>query len=96
VSVNGLDNVISVENVALEGTQTVKCCFNLTLTGQAGRHIEVRGRVDGGSSDRQETEAVKCVVLDDYLGDKLSNVDVIKIDIEGAEGLRVEGDVENN
>jgi hypothetical protein len=52
------------------------------------------GRPHGTNSDTPaglERETVKCVSLDNYLGGKLDKVDVIKMDIEGAEGLALKG-----
>ncbi len=92
VSVNGLGNVVSVANLALgdaEGELTL--AYDPYLSG--GGHLEI-GEAAGEAGDGARTlvrETVKVVTLDDYLGSELAKVDVIKMDIEGAEGLALKG-----
>jgi FkbM family methyltransferase len=88
VAVNGLGDVVSVENVALGDREG-----EVTLTYQpgwtGGANIGASAPPAAGSG--LESEAVRCVVLDSYLGHKLAKVDVIKMDIEGAEGIALKG-----
>ncbi|HEV2041386.1 MAG TPA: FkbM family methyltransferase [Casimicrobiaceae bacterium] len=92
VSVNGLGDIVSVANLALgDADGDVTLAFDRHWSG--GGHIEM-GRPHGTKSDMPtglERETVKCVSLDNYLGGKLDKVDVIKMDIEGAEGLALKG-----
>ncbi len=92
VSVNGLGHAISVANLALgdaEGELTL--AYDPQMSG--GGHLEI-GNAAGASPDNAgglERETVKVVTLDNYLGGKIAKVDVIKMDIEGAEGLALKG-----
>lgn len=92
VSVNGLDSVISVENLALGATEgDVLLQFDSQWSGganiSAGSTASPHCVPDGGL----QGETVRCVTLDGYLGEKLARVDVIKMDIEGAEGIALKG-----
>jgi FkbM family methyltransferase len=88
VSVNGLGEVVSVHNVALGDSEgEVRLTYNPGWSGGANISMtEVPGAESG-----LDSEAVRCVVLDSYLGDQLPRVDVIKMDIEGAEGIALKG-----
>jgi FkbM family methyltransferase len=92
VSVNGLGDIVSVANLALgDSDGDVTLTFDRHWSGAA--HVET-GRAYGTNADTAtglERETVKCVSLDNYLGGKLDKVDVIKMDIEGAEGLALKG-----
>jgi FkbM family methyltransferase len=92
VSVNGLGDIVSVANLALSDSDgDVTMAFDRYWSG--GSHIEVGGPqgADSQTPTVLERESVKCVSLDNYLGGKLAKVDVIKMDIEGAEGLALKG-----
>jgi len=92
VSVNGLGDIVSVANLALgDSDGDVTMAFDRYWSG--GSHIEIGGRqgADSHTPTALERESVKCVSLDNYLGGKLDKVDVIKMDIEGAEGLALKG-----
>jgi len=90
VSVNGLGDVVSVANLGLgdaEGELTL--AYDPHLSG--GGHLEI-GEVEARDGARTLLrEKVRVVTLDDYLGSQLAKVDVIKMDIEGAEGLALKG-----
>jgi FkbM family methyltransferase len=92
VSVNGLDKVVSVSNLALgESNGEVTLAFDRQWSG--GAHLEI-AVAEGAKSAGQaglERETVTCVSLDDYLGEKIEKIDIIKMDIEGAEGLALNG-----
>jgi FkbM family methyltransferase len=92
VSVNGLDKVISVVNLALGDSEgEVTLAYDPQWSG--GGHLEL-GKAASGNPDNPgglERETVKSVALDHYLGIEVAKVDVIKMDIEGAEGLALKG-----
>lgn len=90
VSINGLGSVISVENLALGDAEgDVVLQFDRHWSG--GANIGGGRPGDAAAVRGLESETVKCVALDHYLGDKLAKVDVIKMDIEGAEGIALKG-----
>ncbi|MEP6941978.1 MAG: FkbM family methyltransferase [Betaproteobacteria bacterium] len=88
VSINGLDAVVSVENIALgDADADVILKFNPHWSGRA-----TIGKLEGTEAESmRSTETVRCVTLDGYMGDRLSSVDAIKMDIEGAEGVALKG-----
>ncbi len=92
VSVNGLGDTVSVVNLALGDSEAdVTLEFDRHWSGDG--HLQM-GQTRSAISDFQTElvrETVKCVSLDNYLGAKLAKVDVIKMDIEGAEGLAIKG-----
>lgn len=91
VSVNGLDNVISVENLAAADRE-----FDTTLVADVhwsgGSHLVGKSE-PGNSSARRDmiSQTVHCVPLDAYFSDAKIKIDMIKMDIEGAEGLALKG-----
>jgi len=92
VSVNGLGNVVSVANLALGDSQgELVLAYDPQLSG--GGHLEIgqAAAASGDAADALARETVKVVALDEYLGAELARVDVIKMDIEGAEGLALKG-----
>jgi FkbM family methyltransferase len=92
VSVNGLGDVISVENLALgDADGEVVLQFDPHWSGGGNIGGSRPGDADPAVAAGLESERVKCVALDNYLGDKLARVDVIKMDIEGAEGIALKG-----
>jgi FkbM family methyltransferase len=92
VSVNGLGSVVSVANLALGDSEgELILAYDPHFSG--GGHLEI-GEAAGAGADGARAlvrETVKVVALDDYLGTQLATVDVIKMDIEGAEGLALKG-----
>jgi hypothetical protein len=44
-----------------------------------------------GLPEEVRTETVRCVALDDYFADPAFTIDAIKMDIEGAEGIALQG-----
>ncbi|HEY1459959.1 MAG TPA: FkbM family methyltransferase [Casimicrobiaceae bacterium] len=90
VSVNGLDQIVSVHNVALSSAEgDVTLAFDRSWSG--GGHLEVNASAPLDPSSTIERETVRAVPLDDFVGANIDHIDVIKMDIEGAEGLALKG-----
>lgn len=92
VSVNGLDHLVTLEKRALaERARTTTLVANVHWSG--GAHLETQVGADDAPDPRRPvgTETIECIALDDYFPDPAQKVDVIKMDIEGAEGLALKG-----
>ena len=104
ISINGLDDVVSVVNAAVSAT-TGNAVLSFDDHWSGGGHLV--GRAESGAPSpsstpeslprplalpqKSKTEEVRCVALDDYFTDSAMRVDVMKMDIEGAEGLALKG-----
>lgn len=91
ISVNGLGGSITLEQYAVADR-----AFETTLQAHVhmsgAAHLASEGDAEPTSSSRgMQSETVKCVALDDYFADPSQRVDVVKMDIEGAEGLALKG-----
>ena len=91
VSVNGLDPVIQVVHCAVADTdgETV-----LAFDEHWAARGQIRPDVEGVSprdDASRRSERVRCVALDSFLGGLGRSVDVVKMDVEGSEGLVLEG-----
>jgi FkbM family methyltransferase len=104
ISINGLDNVVSVINSAVAAT-TGEAVLNFDDHWSGGGHLAIPAEPQEAPSPagserlpqplglprKSKTEKVRCVALDEYFPDPAMTVDVIKMDIEGAEGLALKG-----
>jgi FkbM family methyltransferase len=92
ISVNGYDQWITLEHSALsEAAGQVELVFDLNWSG--GGHLSNEappGPVEDSPYSFQ-SESVSCIAGDDYFEGKVDKVDVIKMDVEGAEGLVLSG-----
>lgn len=90
VSVNGFDERVTVVNSAVADRE-----FDTELL--ADVHWSGGGHLAGEGGDARDTdrglvrEAVHCIRLDDYFTGPADTVDVVKMDVEGAEGLVLKG-----
>jgi len=86
VSVNGLSDVVTVVQAAVsDSVGEVVLIVNPMWSG--GAHLQQSADEPDGSN----THRVSCLALDDYSGLAGASVDAIKMDIEGAEGLALQG-----
>jgi len=104
ISINGLDNVVSVINSAVAAT-TGEAVLSFDDHWSGGGHLAMPADLEGtpspagpgrvpqplGLPQKLKTEKVRCVALDEYFPDPAMTVDVIKMDIEGAEGVALKG-----
>jgi FkbM family methyltransferase len=90
VSVNGLDQLVTVVNRAVADRE-----FDTDLL--ADVHWSGGGHLigEGGDAPQADTnllrETVHCITLDDYFPNPADTVNVVKMDVEGAEGLVLKG-----
>lgn len=92
VSVNGLGRLITLENRAI-ADRAFETTLQADVQMSGGGHLVPDGDSDltATSSQGVRSEQVTCIALDDYFDDPAQRVDVIKMDIEGAEGLALKG-----
>src|SRR5262249_5837059 len=87
--VNGLDWVTLYENAALDRPGTI------TLASAPGHYGSGHVINDGPSSDSDPAYSVRTDVaastIDSILGDRVRNIDLIHLDIEGSEPLALRG-----
>ncbi|MFO1311483.1 MAG: FkbM family methyltransferase [Burkholderiales bacterium] len=90
IAVNGFDRLITLEHRAVADR-----AFETTLASDVqlsgGGHLVAQGHAEPASAPDVRTQTVACVALDDYFPGPAQKVDVIKMDIEGAEGLALKG-----
>ncbi len=90
VSVNGFDQTVTVVNRAVADRE-----FDTELL--ADEHWSGGGHLiaEGGNSPHADSgllrETVHCITLDDYFPNSTDQVDVVKLDVEGSEGLVLKG-----
>ncbi|MEP6655644.1 MAG: FkbM family methyltransferase [Betaproteobacteria bacterium] len=92
VSVNGIEHLVTVvQQAAADRTRTTTLVANAQWSG--GAHLAVRPGAEEPDNPARPvaSETIECVALDDYFADPAQQVDVIKMDIEGAEGLALKG-----
>lgn len=82
IEINGFKNVIPVNKAVTNKPGKISFYINKRNTG------DNRIRDFEGSSKKIEVEAI---TLDDYFSDYMGSVNFIKMDIQGAEGLALEG-----
>lgn len=92
ISVNGLAGSITLENLAV-ADRAFETTLTTDLQNSGGGHLVADGLVEepASSSLGVHSQTVRCVALDDYFPDPAQTVDVVKMDIEGAEGLALKG-----
>jgi FkbM family methyltransferase len=102
ISINGLDGVVSIINAAVSAT-TGKAILSFDDHWSGAGHLVGRPETGGpppaldplprplALPQKSKSEEVRCVALDDYFADPTSRIDVMKMDIEGAEGLALKG-----
>jgi len=92
ISVNGFDRLITLEHRAVADRE-----FETTLSTDVqmsgGGHLVAEGHAEPPATSARgiKSETVRCIALDDYFSDPKQRLDVIKMDIEGAEGLALKG-----
>ena len=104
ISINGLDSVVSVINAAVAAaTGEATLCFDDHWSGSG--HLVLRSGTEETAFSteperlplplplprKSKSERVRCVALDEYFADPAMTIDVMKMDIEGAEGLALKG-----
>jgi FkbM family methyltransferase len=82
VSANGFNNIVTVPKAVSNKVGTARLVLD--------PHEPGMNWLDSGS-DSSNTIVIETVTLDDYFKDKEKRADVIKIDVEGAEMLVLEG-----
>jgi FkbM family methyltransferase len=87
INENGFSNVQAHPHAVSDREESVLLGENLQIANAAGHRGDAAARRDGGPS---RTHLVRTVVLDHVL-DALDRLDLIKIDIEGAEPRALEG-----
>jgi FkbM family methyltransferase len=104
ISINGLDGVVSIINAAVAAS-TGEAVLNFNEQWSGGGHLASSSDAEGsptlggvqhlpaplGLPRTSMTETVQCVALDEYFSDPAMTIDVMKMDIEGAEGLALKG-----
>jgi len=92
ISVNGLDRTITLENRAV-ADRAFETTLNTDLQMSGGGHLVAEGHAEPAATSAHgiKSQTVKCVALDAYFSDPAQRIDVIKMDIEGAEGLALKG-----
>jgi FkbM family methyltransferase len=92
ISVNGLTRLVTVEHRAVaDRAFETTLAADVHMSGAGHLVAEDQFAPDATSSPRTRMEKVTCIALDDYFVDAAQRVDVIKMDIEGAEGLALKG-----
>jgi FkbM family methyltransferase len=104
ISVNGLDDVVTIINAAVAAsTGEAVLGFDDQWSGRG--HLVAPADTGAiappavpeplpqplGLPEELRKEAVRCVALDDYFADPAFTIDAIKMDIEGAEGIALQG-----
>jgi FkbM family methyltransferase len=82
VGVNRYNNVVTVQKAVSNRCGTTKLLLNLRDTGQHAIH--------NGCEDRNSL-VIETVTLDGFFEDKEKRIDIIKMDVEGAEMLVLQG-----
>jgi len=82
IEINGYDNIIPVRKAVSNTSGAVKFFLD---RGDTGGHTIYR------PEDRKEFIQIESVTLDDFFKDKSPHIDVIKMDIEGAEAAALKG-----
>jgi FkbM family methyltransferase len=104
ISINGLDRVVSVINAAVAAA-TGEAVLSFDDHWSGNGHLvfpsDTEETPSTAGSERlprplelprkSKTERVRCIALDEYFPDPAMTIDVIKMDIEGAEGLALKG-----
>ena len=92
ISVNGLDRLITLENRAV-ADRAFETTLSTDLQMSGGGHLVADGHAEPAATSAHgiRSQTVKCIALDDYFSDPAQKLDVIKMDIEGAEGLALKG-----
>ena len=91
VSVNGLANIVEVVQCAVgdtDGEATLEFDEHWAAHGQIRPHIEAPATVRGMAA---RSERVRCIALDSFFADVARPVDLVKMDVEGSEGLVLDG-----
>jgi FkbM family methyltransferase len=92
VSVNGLDNVITIENLAAaEGEFETTLVSDLHWSGAGHLAGKAKPEHSAARSDNALSQTVHCIPLDAYFPDPEIEMNMIKMDIEGAEGMALKG-----
>jgi FkbM family methyltransferase len=82
VAANGFKNIVTVPKAVSNRNGTTRLILD---PHEAGMHRLASG------SDSGESAVIETVTLDDYFKDKEKRVDIMKMDVEGAEMLVLEG-----
>jgi len=92
ISVNGLDRLITLEHRAV-ADRAFETTLSTDLEMSGGGHLVAEGHAEPAATSARgiKSQTVQCIALDDYFSDPAQRVDVIKMDIEGAEGLALKG-----
>jgi FkbM family methyltransferase len=92
ISVNGFDRLITLENRAV-ADRAFETTLATDVQMSGGGHLVADGHAEAAATSAHgiRTETVRCIALDDYFADPAQRIDVIKMDIEGAEGLALKG-----
>lgn len=91
VSVNGLENIVEVVQCAVgnaDGEAVLAFDEHWAARGQ------VRSRAEAPATAREageRSERVRCITLDSFFADAHRPVDLVKMDVEGSEGLVLDG-----
>jgi FkbM family methyltransferase len=92
ISVNGLDKVITLEHRAV-ADRAFETTLATDVQMSGGGHLVADGVAEPAARSAHgiKSETVRCIALDEYFSDPGQRVDVVKMDIEGAEGLALKG-----
>jgi len=92
ISVNGLDRLITLENRAV-ADRAFETTLSTDVQMSGGGHLVAEGHGEPSATSARgiRSQTVQCIALDDYFADPAQRLDVIKMDIEGAEGLALKG-----
>lgn len=92
ISVNGLGRLITLEHRAV-ADRAFETTLKTDVQMSGGGHLVAEGHAEPGATSAHgiESQTVQCIALDEYFADPAQRIDVIKMDIEGAEGLALKG-----
>jgi len=92
ISVNGFGRLITLEHRAV-ADRAFETTLATDVQMSGGGHLVAEGHAEppATSSHGIQSQTVQCIALDDYFSDPAQRIDVIKMDIEGAEGLALKG-----